>query len=771
MGGAASKHSASAANSGPLQDVTDSLSVVSLDPVGEQTEDPESSSLEEIVAEHRESNTANLEKTCESGGGTSPTTSQEEASHNPPASLSLGDRINSIHDDNIPVGKKHLVIVTLVLFACLGLINWVAYFLVDTFYLQRKVQPLSQDNNNLRVVQGRIIAQMQKWYNMNLAHDVVDYDIMSPERVFEPPGEAGRACTRYWYDFVSNATSASPFTSPQIIQDLVQDMGVLHNVPMVRFYLHDYLSQPMPWQYLLEQSETCASESQSWTAIACLLQTMNPNLLSKENEKELLLVLHQAVVVHQLAYALMQDIVTLQQVLDLSLPSLTTRTTKPNQRKMTQAVVDALSHGGATSSFVTLLQQSIFEAILLDDSDGNHANARLGLDLAVSLSSIEPTVENQHLEWKIGQAWADAYMGWMANLEGSVSLWGSLLAPSVVCSVTTASSPEHHRQAETFFQSHILSMLLHSLMLRSTETTPETNQELQLSISRALDIHVAIPRATPTQIHALLARHCENENGCPSNEPDQVTDSLAWISGLDDFDFQIFYGYIVWLTVMFAGYGFELLVFLGFLRHQRWSPSLERNWKLAQYAFSWLACTTLGLALYQNFTAVLTLVPGLWKFGFPEVVSYTHRALWAPRLSPLTRIAEFANGLGTLVHHGAASILIVMLLMGVIFPTRVVVTPILFLVMQHWFVLLTYVDKNVYVVLELLLEVGFQWSVFSVLEQCVALHWTSGIACFTMLMAHDLYLFAAVIELYQEHFVGPSRTKNLDEGEARPKDV
>lgn len=120
------------------------------------------------------------------------------------------------------------------------------------------------------------------------------------------------------------------------------------------------------------------------------------------------------------------------------------------------------------------------------------------------------------------------------------------------------------------------------------------------------------------------------------------------------------------------------------------------------------------------------------------------------RLNHLTlaRATEFANGLGTILHHAAASLLIIMLLMGVITPNREVVTPIMFLVMQHWLVLLAHVNTNLYIGLELILEIGFQWSVVSGLERLVADHWTAGMCALTMLMAHELYLMAATIELF-----------------------
>jgi hypothetical protein len=45
---------------------------------------------------------------------------------------------------------------------------------------------------------------------------------------------------------------------------------------------------------------------------------------------------------------------------------------------------------------------------------------------------------------------------------------------------------------------------------------------------------------------------------------------------------------------------------------------------LAQFAFSSLVLTSVGLAQAQNYTAIPFLILGLWKFGFPETLLYFH---------------------------------------------------------------------------------------------------------------------------------------------------
>jgi len=143
----------------------------------------------------------------------------------------------------------------------------------------------------------------------------------------------------------------------------------------------------------------------------------------------------------------------------------------------------------------------------------------------------------------------------------------------------------------------------------------------------------------------------------------------------------------------------------------------------------------------------------LWKFGFPETLVYMHTALYGEYLheteghaGTIQRLSEFLNAVGTVVHHGAAALVICMLLAGVIPPSRHIYSPSLILVMQHWFVLLRYGNKVLYTVIELSLEVFFEWTVLSEFEYLMAMHWCVPMAASTMLVAHWLYLVAAFVE-------------------------
>ena len=95
----------------------------------------------------------------------------------------------------------------------------------------------------------------------------------------------------------------------------------------------------------------------------------------------------------------------------------------------------------------------------------------------------------------------------------------------------------------------------------------------------------------------------------------RMTDTVP-IAELNDLQFQVYVGFIIWITMVLSGIGTELLMWLMFLQGG-WDLKTEYEWRLAQFAFPLLGATTVGLANSANFLAVPFLVVTMWKFGFP----------------------------------------------------------------------------------------------------------------------------------------------------------
>jgi hypothetical protein len=249
-----------------------------------------------------------------------------------------------------------------------------------------------------------------------------------------------------------------------------------------------------------------------------------------------------------------------------------------------------------------------------------------------------------------------------------------------------------------------------------------------------------------------------DNSGIPSSrEGDEYKLQSTWkitksnpIANLDDSQFNVYVGFVVWATVVLAGIGMELLVWTSFLK-DGWSPETEAKWKFAEFGFPLLGAMALGLAVQHNYMALMFLVAGgMFKFGFPEILTYMHTALYLtdPQKEGRYRwISAFLNSVGLITHHAAGSLLVSMMLNFVITPDRHIIGPTLLCLMQHWFALVKYVSYPVYVVLMLFLEFWFQWIVLSDYQFILANHWTAALGAGTMLLAHWMFLLAAALEL------------------------
>jgi len=133
----------------------------------------------------------------------------------------------------------------------------------------------------------------------------------------------------------------------------------------------------------------------------------------------------------------------------------------------------------------------------------------------------------------------------------------------------------------------------------------------------------------------------------------------------------------------------------------------------------------------------------LWKFGFPETFMHLCLGLFSSQRNSTQRLADLLDGVGTVLHHGAASMTVSMLVAGVVPPSRAVNSPCLILVMQHWLPLLSCVNKPLYLGGELVLECYFEWIILSGFPELYQMHWIAALGAGVMLFAHWLYLASA----------------------------
>ena len=111
-------------------------------------------------------------------------------------------------------------------------------------------------------------------------------------------------------------------------------------------------------------------------------------------------------------------------------------------------------------------------------------------------------------------------------------------------------------------------------------------------------------------------------------------------------------------------------------------------------------------------------------------------AMYDDSLTISGRVCHALNAFVLVAHHSASSLLICMLLVGVVDPQQFIIDPILILCVQHLFVLCRHANKNIYILIEIVLEAWFEWSILSNYENIVRNHWTVVLATSVMLFAH-----------------------------------
>lgn len=114
----------------------------------------------------------------------------------------------------------------------------------------------------------------------------------------------------------------------------------------------------------------------------------------------------------------------------------------------------------------------------------------------------------------------------------------------------------------------------------------------------------------------------------------------------------------------------------------------------------------------------------------------------------LERIIDLLTGIGNVVHHSSTAMYVGAVVTNLI-PSRWVVLQVtLPLLMQHWFVLLRYENKNAYALIEILLKVWFEWTAIASFELLCQAHWKGGIITGSILFAHWMNLIAAALGLF-----------------------
>lgn len=225
-----------------------------------------------------------------------------------------------------------------------------------------------------------------------------------------------------------------------------------------------------------------------------------------------------------------------------------------------------------------------------------------------------------------------------------------------------------------------------------------------------------------------------------------VTGSF-FTSNIADEDYMVFYGFILWATIVFTGIGMEFFCH-SLLIKDAWDQNTENRWQFVQFLYPLLASSAVGMAHSNNFWALPLITLTLYKFGFPETILYLYSGMFDESLNVGLRWKEMLDGIGNVIHHSSAALYITIVLVQIIPSTRSSIEVVIPVLVQHWFVLLRYRYHHVYMAVEILLEVWFEWTVLSLLEELHKEHWVAGIVAASMLVSHWLYFIAGGLGVY-----------------------
>ena len=663
------------------------------------------------------------------------------------------------------------------------------------------------------------IPFIQDWFRSNAMHhrdDILGRRNDSPFSFLEPreidsEGKNSSICVERFFRSLAMQKSA---TSPDLVQFALMTMG-LSELPSIQRYLKDFLLFPQPLAPLFAKSLDCLKTNAGILAIACSVPPNMLNSFAADHADLLEYLINEAVVLDAITAAMYKDMMVHFEIADVLLQRLAlidSNTDTPLQEFLKykkDGVVFQLEYLGnllavqseigptESQAFRRALQLNILEAVKFDEISGNEANSRVGLALASDIR-FGPYSRGQELRWPLGKAWVDDYLAW--NLAFTVQLKKSpakLLMPSVACSTIESD------KAEDFVHLHFVSLALsfldnlrslssiynddtallpfnvdtnnkirnilhsHEMLIGSIddEAVYETQPYLTAIFGDAFVKATTIRNPSSDVIERTLYELCGQF--CHGDDQWKVSSTIPIFSDLGDVQFTAFVCFVVWMTGLLGGIGGELIVWIYFLQVQEgWHKGLEERWHLVQLVFSILLMTALGLAVYHNYMALPILILGLFKFGFPETLSFMFSALYLKERSWTERVGDWLNGVGTFIHHSAAILVIAALLTGLLPPERFVIESPLILVVQHWFVLLRYHFKPLYILIELLLEIWFEWIIFSRLEKWVyEYHLVGPMAAGIMLMAHWMYFVAGGLALLRGDFVSETHVTEAFEME------
>ena len=215
--------------------------------------------------------------------------------------------------------------------------------------------------------------------------------------------------------------------------------------------------------------------------------------------------------------------------------------------------------------------------------------------------------------------------------------------------------------------------------------------------------------------------------------------------------YRVLFAFFLLATLVQAGLGLEILVWVMFLRHG-WPKFFDKAWIFSQFAFPTLTISAVGAAVNRDFMAMIFVVLGLWRFGLPHTFLYFQSAIFnAQSRTSSGRFADLLAGCSLTVHHTAVCFFMSCLLAGVWERTPYIASTFpLFMIQYVLTVVRDGMDNFIVTLLLLGTEFMLEWTIFSTFQVNAMTHWTVVQMYNCVIAAHWMYGLSQIVEYFAE---------------------
>ncbi|CAE8604355.1 unnamed protein product [Polarella glacialis] len=405
-----------------------------------------------------------------------------------------------------------------------------------------------------------------------------------------------------------------------------------------------------------------------------------------------------------------------------------------------------------------LLQMNILEATFIDHDLGIQDNTDLGIALSVDVATQTPFVDSSsRIVFPLGKDWIDAYIAWNMNyvsLFGELAVFAKLLIPSIICTSVSDTTVEGNwsrpvpemwviarevtlKAALAFMYNWEAAKIASGVHTDNMVMSPHAREEW----GRISMLHSSLPhppdccgKGSLNMLYDQVLPYGASEHSPTSEMPSE------W--------FLFYCTMVMWVMVLFTGFGSEFVVGVPLSKHLS-EGSSEIFWTTTELLFP--ICLTVAL-FSQSVFGLPFLCVGLWKCGYPETRGYFLSAMDWLSLDRARAVSLYLAGLGLALHHASTSLTICATCRGLFPLSRPLVSACVVPVLQHSAYLVKYNSKVAHRVVVVLLEVVFEWEVLGNLASFESEYglWFSrfGRGCaLTMLVAHWLYVLSAALDI------------------------